>query len=154
MSRKKTLLVIEDGTEYTDAFVRLAPRAASEAEFLRAADADEARLLLAGRGIQGVFVDMVFDRTPPDRLCGSLEPLLSRFGGDRRRALAHLAENQGFFLLHELASAIPRGVPVVLAWDFTPEPARLALLRETIPTVEGMPEGASASTILETLLRG
>ena len=153
MSGKRTILVIEDGTEYTDAFRRLAPRGAAEAEFLRAADAGEARGLLAEREIQGVFVDMVFDRTPSDRLCGGLEPLIARFAGDRRRAVAHLEANQGFFLLHELAPEIPRGVPVVLAWDFSSEPSRLAALRERLPAVQGMPEGASASMVLEALLR-
>jgi len=64
----KVVLVVEDGTEYVDAF-RLLAGADSRSpglELVRAADAAEARCALEDRRIDGVFLDVVFDRTPPE----------------------------------------------------------------------------------------
>jgi len=43
-------------------------------------------------------------------------------------------------------------LPVAIAWDFTAEPARLAALRETVPGLRGVPEGAPLSEVLASLL--
>jgi hypothetical protein len=134
------VLVVEDGTEYVDAFRRLAGDGA-DVEWLHAADAAAARESLAGRPVDAVFLDVVFDRTPPEKLVG-----------DRARGLEHLARNQGFHVLAALAASIPRGAPVLLAHDFTSQAARLAALRERVPGLEGVAESARVSTILERLL--
>src|SRR6266540_2445807 len=87
MSRTCTLLVVEDGTEYTDAFRSLAsndPRV--PVELVRAGDREGARRVLAERSVDAVFLDVVFDRTPPERLVGDLETQIRRFGGDQRRS--------------------------------------------------------------------
>ena len=147
----RTILVVEDGTEYVDAFRQLAPEGA-EAEWLHAPDAAAARRLLARHEVGAVFLDVVFDRTPPEALAGDLEGLVARFSGDRARALAYLGENQGFYVAAELAPAIPPGVRVLLAYDFTADPARLAALRETLPGLEGVEEGTSASRLVRRLL--
>jgi len=154
MRGREVLLVIEDGTEYTDAFRRIAAATPSQVEFLRAADGEEARRLLSERVIGAVFLDMVFDRTPPGRLVGDLDHLITRFAGDRARALEHLARNQGFYLVHDLAPAIPAGVPVLLAYDFSSEPERLSLLREKLPSLTGLPDGMPISEVLDSLLGG
>jgi hypothetical protein len=147
----RTILVVEDGTEYVDAFRQLAPEGA-EAEWLYAPDAAAARRLLAEHAVGAMFLDVVFDRTPPEALAGDLEGLVARFSGDRDRALAHLAENQGFYVAAELAPVIPPGVRVLLAYDFTADPARLAALQESLPGLEGVEEGASASRLVRRLL--
>ncbi len=147
----RKILVVEDGTEYVDAFRKLAPEGA-EAEWLHAPDAATALRLLAEHDVDAVFLDVVFDRTPPEALAGDLEALAARFSGDRERALAHLADNQGFYVAAALAPAIPPGVPVLLAYDFTADPARLAALRESLPGLEGVEEGVSASTLVRRLL--
>jgi hypothetical protein len=133
------LLVVEDGAEYTEAFRRLRPP--SEVEILRASDAAEARRVLETRPVDGVFLDVVFDRTPPEKLCG-----------DRSRSLEHLARQQGFYLAAELADVFPAHARVVIAYDFGAETKRLAALREKVPSLEGFEEGAPLSRALARLL--
>ena len=152
MSRVLTLLVVEDGTEYTDAFRSLAatdPR--FPIELVRAGDCEEARRVLAERSVDAVFLDVVFDRTPPERLVGDLASEIRRFGGDQRRAERHLAENQGFYLFNDLAQLLPEAVPVVLAYDFSAEPERLAALRKRRERLSGVPDGTPISRVLEIL---
>ena len=151
MTRPFAILVVEDGTEYTDAFRNLA---ATPLELLRASDLEEARRVLAGRAVDAVFLDVVFDRTAPGKLAGDREELIRRFGGDRPRAERHLAENQGFYLLAELAPVLPTGIPVVLAYDFSAEPGRLAALREKCATLSGIADGAPISAVLASLTTG
>jgi hypothetical protein len=145
------VLIVEDGTEYADAFRRLAPEGAA-VEWLRAADAAAARRILAEHAVDAVFLDVVFDRTPVEALAGDREALAARFAGDRGRALTHLAAHQGFYVAAELAPLIPPGVRVLLAYDFTADPARLAALRESIPGLDGVEEGTSASRLVQRLL--
>lgn len=149
--RPRTILVVEDGTEYVDAFRRLAPEGLS-IEWLHAPDAGAARRVLAERAVDAVFLDVVFDRTPPEALVGDLEGLVTRFSGDRSRALQYLVANQGFYVANALAPALAPGVAVLLAYDFTADPARLAALREGVPGLEGVEEGASVTKLLRRLL--
>jgi hypothetical protein len=153
VTRPRTILVIEDGTEYTDAFRNLAASdAAASVELVRAADFVEARRALAERAVDAVFLDVVFDRIAPEKLAGDWEGPIRRFGGDRRRAQRHLAENQGFYLLSELAPLLPEGIPVVIAYDFSAEPERLAALRRTRERLAGIADGTPISRVLESLL--
>jgi hypothetical protein len=145
------VLVVEDGNEYVEAFRRLAP-APGGTELLHARDAAAARSVLAEAPVEAVFLDVVFDRTSPERLAGDLDALLERFSGDRSRALEHLARNQGFYIADALAPLLPAGIPVLLAWDFSSEPSRLAALREKLPALDGVPDGATATEILARLL--
>ncbi|HEU5248475.1 MAG TPA: hypothetical protein VFW15_00680 [Thermoanaerobaculia bacterium] len=128
MTFPRTILVVEDGTEYTDAFEKLADW--DSIELVRAGDRGEAARLLEERPIDAIFLDVVFDRTPSNRLAGDLAEQVRRFGGDRARAARHLAENQGFYLLDVLAPLVESALPVVIAYDFSAEPERLAALRE------------------------
>jgi hypothetical protein len=146
-----TILVVEDGTEYTDAFRELA---ATPLELLRASDLEEAQRLLVERAVDAVFLDVVFDRIAPGKLAGDREELIRRLGGDRERAERHLAENQGFYLVNGLAPLLPAGIPVVLAYDFSAEPGRLAALREKCATLSGIADGAPISTVLSSLTSG
>jgi hypothetical protein len=150
---RRTVLVVEDGTEYTDAFRSLGANDSRDSlELLRAGDGGEARRILAERRVDALFLDVVFDRTPPERLLGDLEDLIRRFGGDRRRAERHLAENQGFYLFNDLALLLPEAVPVVLAYDFSLEPDRLAALRRTRKRLAGIADGTPISRVLESVL--
>jgi len=135
---KRVLLVVEDGTEYTEAFRRLVP---DDVTLLRAGDAEEARGYLAAHPVSAVFLDVVFDRTPAEKLAG-----------DRARGVEHLSRNQGFYLTAELAEALPRDCRVVIAYDFAAEPARLSALRRNLPGLEGVEEGAPLSRVLERLI--
>lgn len=144
------VLVVEDGTEYTDAFARLSGDV-GEVELLHASNAADARALLSTRRVDAVFLDVVFDRTPSEGLAGDRGELEARFSGDRERILEHLAFHQGFYLLAELAPAIPPGTPVLLAHDFSSEPGRLAALQSTVPSLEGVSESATTTQILRRL---
>ncbi|MGE5414862.1 MAG: hypothetical protein ACM3NW_11840 [Syntrophomonadaceae bacterium] len=145
------VLVVEDGAEYLDAFRRLAGPA-EPIEWLHAADGAAARDVLARRRVDAGFLDVVFDRTPPERLLGAGAEVGRRFAGDEARLREHLARQQGFYVLGEIASALPVPARVVLAHDFSAEPARLAALRATVPRLEGVAESATASEILRLLL--
>lgn len=146
----KVILVVEDGTEYIEAFRRLADE--RDVELVRAGDAAEARALLGGRRFDGVFLDVVFDRTPEAKLCGDRDALRARFSGDAARVREHLERQQGFYLADALAASLPPGARVVIAHDFAGEPGRLAALREKLPALEGVDEGAPLSRVLERLL--
>jgi len=148
--RRRTVLVIEDGTEYIEAFHRLAAPE-SDMEFLRAGCAAEARRALTEGRPDAVFLDVVFDRTPVEELAGDLEELTARFSGDRAAALDHVVRNQGFYVADALAPLVPSGVLVLLAYDFSAEPARLAALREKLPGLEGIRDGTAISELLEKL---
>jgi len=153
MTRPRTVLVIEDGTEYTDAFRNLvATDAAASIELVRAGDFEEARRALAELAVDAVFLDVVFDRVAPEKLVGDREGPIRRFSGDRRRAERHLAENQGFYLLNELAPLLPGGIPVVIAYDFSVEPERLAALRRRCEQLSGLADGTPISAVMESLL--
>lgn len=146
------ILVVEDGREYVDGFARLAAAKGADAAFVRAGSLTEAREALAQGEPDAVFLDVVFDRTPEAELAGDLDALVARHGGDRARAVRHLATHQGFYVLDALADALA-GIRVVLAYDFTGEEKRLASLRERFPGLSGLPDGASLGTALEDLLR-
>lgn len=146
------ILVVEDGREYVEGFARLAAAKGTDAAFVRAASLAEAREALREGRPDAVFLDVVFDRTPEAELAGDLDALVARYGGDRARAVRHLATHQGFYVLDALADALA-GVRVVLAYDFTGEEKRLASLRERCPGLSGLPDGASLAASLDFLLR-
>ncbi len=150
MTRRR-ILVVEDGNEYVEVFRRLVPWPGG-IELLHAQDAAAAWRVIAEAPVEAVFLDVVFDRTPPEKLTGDLDQLLERFCGDRSRAFEHLARNQGFYIADALAPLLPAGVRVVLACDFSSEPARLAALREKLPTLNGVADGTTAKEVLAKLL--
>ncbi|HTS02771.1 MAG TPA: hypothetical protein VMN04_09620 [Thermoanaerobaculia bacterium] len=153
MSARRRVLVVEDGREYVDGFARLAGARGTPVSFVRAGCLAEAGAALRAGPVDAVFLDVVFDRTPERELAGDLDALVARYGGDRARAVRHLATNQGFYLLDALADVLA-GVRVVLAYDFTGEEKRLASLRERLPGLSGLPDGASLAASLDFLLRG
>jgi hypothetical protein len=58
---------------------------------------------------------------------------------------------QGFYLFNDLAPLLPEAVPVVLAYDFSLEPDRLAALRRTVGRLSGMADGTLISEVFESL---
>jgi CheY-like chemotaxis protein len=145
------VLVVEDGAEYVEGFERLASTRGLGIAFSRARDLESACAALASSRPDALFLDVVFDRTPEDRLAGDAEALVARFGGDRARAVRHLATQQGFYVLDALASLLT-GIPVVLAYDFAAEPQRLEALRARVPGLRGLPDGTSLTAALDFLL--
>ena len=152
MRTLREVLVVEDGVEYVEGFERLASARGLEIAFSRARDLASAVAALASHPPDSVFLDVVFDRTPEDRLAGDAEALVTRFGGDRARAVRHLATQQGFYVLDALSPILP-DIPVVLAYDFAAEPQRLEILRRRVPGLGGLPVGTSLTAALDLLLR-
>ena len=152
MTPARRVLVVEDGSEYVDGFERLTAARGLDAVFSRARDLESARAALAAERPGAVFLDVVFDRTPEASLAGDAESLVARFGGDRARAVRHLATHQGFYVLDALAPLVPL-IPVVLAYDFAAEPQRLEALRARVRGLRGLPDGTSLTAALDLLLR-
>ncbi|MEP6994037.1 MAG: hypothetical protein ABI968_05895 [Acidobacteriota bacterium] len=149
--KRRVVLVVEDGVEYTEGFARLSG-GGERADFVRAGNASEARGILSDRLVDAVFLDMVFDRTPQDQLVGDVAGLMARFGGDRAQAMHYLARHEGFYLIRELSPLIPAGARVILAYDFSSDPERLGALRASLPSLEGLPEGITLSQLVARLL--
>ena len=152
MKAQRRVLVVEDGLEYVEGFERIASARGLEIAFSRAEDLESARAALASARPDALFLDVVFDRTPEKGLAGDRDALVARFGGDRVRAVRHLATHQGFYVLDALAPLLPP-ITVVLAYDFAAEPQRLEALRGRVPGLCGLPDGTSLSAALDLLLR-
>lgn len=151
MKALRRILVVEDGAEYVEGFERIASARGLDIAFSRAGDLESARMALTSDGPDALFLDVVFDRTPEERLAGDAEALVARFGGDRARAVRHLATHQGYYILDALAPMLI-GLTVVLAYDFTVESQRLEALRRRVPGLSGLQDGASLSQALELML--
>jgi CheY-like chemotaxis protein len=119
------LLVIEDGHEYTDLLARFMP----ELDVTRAGTGPDALELLGQRDFDAIFLDMRFERAPESALLGDIGSALDRHNGDPGRAIAHLQDHQGLYILSALREA-GRALPVLIAYDFSLEPARWGRLRD------------------------
>src|SRR5689334_22974506 len=117
------VLIVEDGSEYTECLTRFVPTVAWE----RAGTGPRALQALAGGGYDAVFLDMRFDRAPAAELLGDPSELADRFNGDHVAARRFLADHQGTFVLAAIRSAGHR-LPVVLSYDFSDEPRRFERL--------------------------
>jgi len=130
----KRLLVIEDGTEYSE-FARL---------FLgdgfvvaSAFSAAEALAQLAGGGADALLIDLRFDRAPRELLFGDVRETAARlFAGDQPRALRYLQDQQGTLILAALRAA-GHTQPAVFVHDFPPR--RLENLRRLYGRVAAVP---------------
>ena len=99
----KKLLVIEDGNEYAE-FAGLF--LGSHFEILVAKRCEDALACLRSRSIDGLLIDLRFDRAVEAELVGDVDATAERlFAGDRTRALRHLQDQQGVLILAELRAA-------------------------------------------------
>jgi hypothetical protein len=111
----KRLLVIEDGDEYA-AFVR-----AFLAETCACEEARSGRDALAKAADAEVFlVDLRFERAPREALLGDVDEIAVRlFGGEHARAVRHLQDQQGTYILRALREAGHRQ-RAIFVHDFSP----------------------------------
>lgn len=151
--RPRRILVVEDGDEYVTSLGRIAEARGETVEMVRSDRLEAARAALAAGAVDGVFLDVVFDRVPVEGLAGDLDELASRLDGDRDRARRLLETTQGFRILDALADELAR-VPVVIAYDFSDEPGRLDALRERVPGLVGISDGASLDAAWQALVDG
>ena len=109
---------------------------------MRAGSLAEARAALRDGRPDAVFLDVVFDRTPEVELAGDLDALVARYGGDRARAVRHLATHQGFYVLDALADELA-GVPRRPRVRLHGGGEETGFLRDRFPGLSGLPDGAS-----------
>lgn len=115
-----SVLVIEDGSEYTDTLRRFL---ADGFAWARAGSGPDGLAMLGSGAYDVVFLDMRFDRCPPDRLLGDLAATTERLDGDAVAARRFLEDHQGTYVLAAIRDAgLP--IPVLLSCDFAGEPRR------------------------------
>ena len=142
------VLVVEDGEEYSRSLGRFL---AGPFAFTRAGSGPEA-LARWREGFDVLFLDMRFDRVPPEALLGDLDATTARFAGDRSRARTFLEENQGAFVLAALRADGCR-LPAVFSHDFSDEPRRWSHLQELHAPVAFLPDNAPPAEVSACLAR-
>jgi CheY-like chemotaxis protein len=142
------VLIIEDGLEYSETLTRFL---GDRFGFERVGSGPAALARLEGaHGIDGVFLDMRFDRTPDDELLGDLDELLDRFNGDPAQARRFREDHQGTYVLAALREA-GVSLPVLMSYDFDGEPRRWKRLAARFGPLDYLPDNASPAEVAERL---
>ena len=149
MVEQPTVLVIEDGHEYSETMGRFL---SGQLVLERAGSGPEALERLARGGVDVVFLDMRFDRTPEELLLGDVEDLVDRFNGDRTQARRFRQDHQGTYVLAALREG-GHEVPVVMSYDFDGEPRRWQRLVDRMAPLDYVPDNAGPTDIAERLRR-
>lgn len=144
------VLVVEDGTEYTDTMDRfLASRGFA---FARAGSGPEALRAVANDHYDVVFLDMRFDRVADTELLGDLAQAIERCNGDPVAGRDFLQEHQGTYVLAALRDAGCE-LPVLLSYDFSNEARRFAHLAERHGPLDHCRDVASPDEVAGRLRR-
>ncbi len=143
MGLRRSVLVIEDGSEYTETLERFLSEAF---RFTRAGSGVAALQLLAQASFDVVFLDMRFDRTPEGELLGDLEAAIERLNGDPVQARRFLEDHQGNFILSAIRDA-GHAVPVLMSYDFSTEPRRWQRLASRYAPVDFLDDVASPDDV-------
>jgi CheY-like chemotaxis protein len=135
---RPSIVVCEDGDEYTTRFARLL---GDEVDFKRATAAAEA-LRLLGEGALAILLDLDFRRANPADLVDEAGATHAALTGDEHR---RLAEIQGILILRALRAA---GVaaPAILFADLD-EPSRADYLAATLAPLTILPSSESLLSI-------
>lgn len=151
-----TVLIIEDGDEYRENLTRFVPgpRVSPTSGFanqwvpnwVQARSAAQAIEIIQKTSIDLIYLDMRFDRIPRSDLVGDHAAATRQHNGDAERAWRYLETNQGLFILNALAEAGCR-VPVILAYDFSREAARLKHLQARHPHLAWVPDAVTPEEI-------
>lgn len=147
MDRVIRVLVVEDGTEYSDTLGRFAGEGFA---FSRAGDGNAAMAAAARGETDLLFLDMRFDRVPAPALLGDLAETVERFNGDPVRARKFLEDNQGAYILSALRAS-GCTLPAVFSHDFDGEPKRWANLVKRYAPLHYLRDNASAAEIRAVL---
>lgn len=140
MNPLPTLVVCEDGDEYTTRFARLLGQ---EIAFERAGTyAEAARLLRAGA--LGILLDLDFRRTHSADLVDEKGAIHDALADSERR---RLAEMQGILILRALRAA-GMIAPAILFADLD-EPGRADYLARTLAPLAILPSSASLPSITQ-----
>lgn len=137
------VLIIEDGDEYRENLTRFVPGPT----YLQVRSGAAALEALRAGGIDLVYLDMRFDRIPQGDLLGDHAAATRQNNGDPARAWRYLETNQGLFILNALSEAGYGVVPVILAYDFSREAARLKHLKARHPQLAWVPDAVTPDEI-------
>ena len=148
MSEAPVVLIVEDGDEYFENLSQFVPGP----HYLQAHGARAALAMLASQPVSLVYLDMRFDRLPREELVGDIARLTREQGGVER-ALRHLANHQGLYILQALREHGFGAVPVILAYDFSREPQRFERLSQLHPSLTWVPDAISPDEIRARLER-
>ena len=126
------ILIIEDGSEYMDAFSQIMP----DLVYHSARSGNEALNILEQEVIDVVFLDMRFDRSSREDLLGDHAAAMNLCNGDPERAWNYIADNQGLFILDALGRKGFGKKRIILAYDFSREPSRFKKLKSIYPRLK------------------
>ncbi len=143
------VLIVEDGDEYLENLSRFVPGP----RYLQAHSGARALELLASEPVDLVYLDMRFDRIPRGDLLGDHARATQQSNGDPARGWRYLQNNQGLFVLDAVHTGGFDHLPVVLAYDFSREGARLRNLRKRYPRLEWVPDAVRPEEIRALLER-
>jgi len=143
----KRILVIEDGSEYSETLDRFLGGAFT---FVRAGSGPRALAMLAAEPFDAVFLDMRFDRAPQGELLGDVDEVADRFNGDTVQARRFIEDHQGTYVLAALRDA-GHTLPVLLSYDFTIEPRRWERLAARYAPIDFLPDVASPTEVAARL---
>ena len=129
------VLVVEDGNEYLESLSLCVP----EPTYVQVHDGHRAIEVLRKRPVNLIYLDMRFDRIAPEKLLG---------GGSQ---LEQLQNHQGLYILAAIKDAGFGDVPIILAYDFSTEPARLERLEEMYPSMRWVPDAVTPEVIQELI---
>ena len=144
---QRTVLIIEDGDEYLENLSRFVPGP----NYLQARSGTEGIAMLRDNTVDLVYLDMRFDRIPRGDLLGDHTTATREHNGDPLRGWRYLENNQGLFILNALGDAGYTQVPVILAYDFSRERARLTRLRKRYPRLAWVPDAVTPDAIRELM---
>jgi DNA-binding response OmpR family regulator len=149
MNPNRTVLIVEDGDEYLDNLSHFAPGP----RYLQAHGGAQALAVLAAERVDLIYLDMRFDRIPEADLLGDRAAVARREGQDAGKVTRYLARNQGLYILEALRAAGHVQLPVILAYDFTSEPRRIAHLVRVHPSLTWVPDAITPDEIRARLAR-
>ncbi len=143
-----TVLIVEDGDEYLENLSRFVPGPT----YRQVRSGAAALSALSGGDVDLVYLDMRFDRIPRGDLLGDHAAATREHNGDPLRGWRYLENNQGLFVLNALHAAGYGGLPVILAYDFSREAARLKHLQARYPRLSWVPDAVTPEAIRERML--
>ena len=143
------VLVVEDGDEYLDNLSRFV----TGPVYVQVHDGAAAVAELAKGEVDLVYLDMRFDRIPREDLLGDHAAAAEQHNGDSKRAWRYLQNHQGLFILDAIRRAGGGGIPVILAYDFSREGARLSHLQKSHPRLWWVPDAVTPDEIRDLMDR-
>ncbi len=141
--RQPNILIIEDGDEYLDNLSRFVPGPV----YCQSKSGNEAIRILGKKTVHLIYLDMRFDRIPPENLVGDHAAITKKENNDENRAWRYMQNNQGLFILDALKKADCLEIPVILAYDFSQETQRFEHLKRIYPLLHWIPDAVTPDQI-------